>query len=181
MSKPPATPSLQELLQQSPAQLLDWLHKVEKGHQQVPLNFNWLGLAEAASFEARSLKSLIWAEVAIAVYQRLVDNADAVGKAGLISSNMHLRAFMITQLGAIRNNTILDPDYIVQCFFENLPYSYEQIKRETVHWRTLPIQEIKALKLIKSRLSVITSLVDNHKIHPDTELQAWLSLQKDLP
>ena len=44
MSKPQATPSLQELLQQSPVEVLNWLHDVEKGHQQVPLNFNWLGL-----------------------------------------------------------------------------------------------------------------------------------------
>lgn len=181
MSKPQTTPSLQELLQQSPVQVLDWLHEVQKGHKQVPLNFNWLGLAEAASFEARSQKNLTWAEVAVTVYQRLADSTDSTQKAGLISSMMHLKAFMITQLGIIHNDTILDPDAIIQWFFESLPYNYEQTELKTAHWRTLPIQEIKALKLIKSRLSVIASLVDNNKIHPDTELQAWLSLQKDLP
>lgn len=181
MSKPQATQSLQELLQQSPVEVLNWLHEVEKGHQQVPLNFNWLGLAEAASFEARSQKNLTWAEVAITVYQRLVDKTDTEHQAGLISSMMHLKAFMITQLGVVHNNTVLDPDYIVQWFFDSLPYNYEQTKQKAAYWRTLTIQDIKALKLIKSRLSVIASLVDNHKIHPDTELQAWLSLQKDLP
>lgn len=181
MSKPQATPSLQELLQQSPVEVLNWLHDVEKGHQQVPLNFNWLGLAEAASFEARLHKNLTWAEVAIAVYQRLISNTTTVDKAGLISSMMHLKAFMITQLGVVHNNTILDPDYIVQWFFDSLPYTYEQTKQKASHWKMLTVQDIKALKLLKSRLSIISSLVDNHKIHPDTELQAWLSLQKDLP
>ena len=152
MSKPQATPSLQELLQQSPVQVLNWLHGVEKGQHQVPLNFNWLGLAEAASFEARSQKNLTWAEVAIKVYQRLTDGTDSVHKAGLINSMMHLKAFMITQLGVVHNNTILDPDYIVQWFFESLPYSYEQTKLKAAHWRTLTIQDIKALKLIKSRV-----------------------------
>lgn len=181
MSKPQATPSLQELLQQSPVQVLNWLHEVEKGQHQVPLNFNWLGLAEAASFEARSQKNLTWAEVAVTIYQRLVDSTDSAHKAGLISSMMHLKAFMITQLGVVHNNTILDPNSIVQWFFESLPYNYEQTKLKSAHWRTLNIQEMKALKLIKSRLSVIASLVDDNKIHPNTELQAWLSLQKDLP
>jgi len=161
--------------------MLDWLHEVEKGHQQVPLNFNWLGLAEAASFEARSQKNLTWAEVAITIYQRLVDHTDAIHQAGLISSMMHLKAFMITQLGVVHNNTILDPDYMVQCFFESLPYNYEQAKLKAAHWQTLTIQEIKALKLIKSRLSVLSSLVENKSLHPDPELQMWISLQKDLP
>jgi hypothetical protein len=175
------TQTLQTLLSQSPELILHWLQDVESGHQEVSSDFNWLGLAESAAFEARAKNNVTWAEVAIRVYERLATSVDSAHKNGFIASIMHLKAFLIIQLGAVHGDPILDPDEIVQWFFANLPYTFEEATQKTAHWRTLDVQEIKALRLIKGRLSIVTSLVKNNIVHPGLELQLWLSLQQSLP
>ena len=52
------------------------LRAVKSGKQSPPEVFNWLGFAEVAAFNAHAESNLLWAEAAISVYERLVQEAN---------------------------------------------------------------------------------------------------------
>lgn len=90
---------------------------------------------------------------------------------------------MIEKKGPVPGDPVLDMNYIVHWFFENLPFSYEEAEQKAALWmqRTLDIQEIIALRGIKYRLRIIGYLVSSGRLQPDQELNAWLSLRDKLP
>jgi hypothetical protein len=55
MNQLQAAERLDDLLQQDVSEVRSWLHAVRTGSHERPLDFNWLGLAEGASFNARYL------------------------------------------------------------------------------------------------------------------------------
>ncbi len=88
---------------------------------------------------------------------------------------------MIDKKGVTPGDFVLDMDQIVRWFCESLPFSYEAAERKASIWRTLDIQEIRALRGIKNRLRIIAELVTIGRLQPDQELSAWLSLRDKLP
>lgn len=174
---------LNNLLQQSPSQVIAWLESVWTGQQQAPEKFNWLGLAEVTAAQARAQGDQAWAQVAIMIYEWLAASGSLAPTDEYIDSAMTLRAYMIGKKGPVPGDPVLDMDYIVRWFFENLPISYEEAEHKAAfrRWRTANIQEIKALRGIKNRLRVIASLVNSGRLQPDQELNAWLSLRDQLP
>ncbi len=77
MSERPETLAL--LIQRSVHDILSWLDALQSEQIKGQSDFNWLGLAEAAS--ANSLRnpnqeeSLAWARVATFAYERLLNNS----------------------------------------------------------------------------------------------------------
>lgn len=133
--------------------------------------------------QARAQGDLAWAQVAIMIYEWLAAGGGLPPTDGYIDSAMTLRAYMIGKKGPVPGDPVLDMDYIVHWFFENLPISYEEAEHKTAfrRWKTSNIQEIKALRGIKNRLRIIASLVNSGWLQPDQELSAWLSLRDQLP
>lgn len=200
---------LRTLLQQEPSKVQSWLNSVWKDPQQVPINFNWLGLADAAAFNATELASksqeyrqpsLSWAQIAVLVYEFLARNCpDRAIKESLIESLMNLRCYMILTLGAKVDHPVLDPKLIINWFLENLELSYEDTVIKAAVWKKLfsdnipeaisqkfesDKEELRSLKKIKLRLRIVKSLLDhlaNYQIYPNQDLQAWVSIWENLP
>ena len=174
---------LNNLLQQDATYVQTWLKRIESHSLNPPEGFNWLGLAEAAAFKARSASNLAWAEVATWVYQRLVAEANnnMRQKESLMISLMMLRATMITKLGAITGHLVLDIDQLTQWFNESLMGSFEEVAKKAGNWREYQVEDIRDLRLIKNRLKVISILADSNKCVLDKELKAWLALREQLP
>ncbi|WP_339374340.1 hypothetical protein [Oscillatoria nigro-viridis] len=172
----------------------------------MPINFNWLGLAETAAFKASDLaskseeyrqSSLIWAQIAVLVYNFLARNrSNGAIRESLIESLMNLRLYMILQLGARVDDPVLDPALIISCFFENLEFSYEDTLAKASVWKKLfrdnipeaisqklesDMEELRSLKKLKLRLGIIKTLLENNRIAPNQVLQAWVSIWENLP
>ncbi|MCC5647993.1 hypothetical protein LC607_34850 [Nostoc sp. CHAB 5824] len=204
MNKLEATNLLKTLLQQDVEQVQSWLKSVLSEQEQVPENFNWLGLAESSTFNAQelvgksnedNLSSLAWAEVSISIYEFLAKNNSRFSDRYL-SSSMSLRAYMIIRIGTISGHSILDIEQILDWFFARLEFSYEEALIKATAWRDAlsknnpednqkyfdaNLEDIKILRDIKNRLIIIKLLYDNKKIDTTKELNAWISLWEKLP
>lgn len=181
-------PSLDTLLQQSPAQLYQWVQAIREGLEQVPQDFNWLGLAEAAALRARfgddqtsSQPDLEWAKVAILIYNQIISEATPVYRASLERSVMSLKAYLIDKLGIVPDDPILDVNQIVQWFFEKLHISLKEAEEKAALWQSLAKEEILELRQIKNRLAIIKTLAESNLLPPNQELSAWLALREKLP
>lgn len=179
---------LNHVIQQEGAQAYAWLQSVWEGRQKVPEDFNWLGLAKGAAFNATSQcvltsspPDLDWAKVAVEVYEYLIGKADPSRRNSLEYSLMHLRAFCIVRLGVVAHDPLLDVDQLVQWFFRDLKLGPEQAAQKAASWRDLPIDEIRALRQIKNKLSAMKGLYENNMLPPNQELPLWLSLREKLP
>jgi hypothetical protein len=176
-----STVLLNKLIQQDAAEVKDWLRRVESDEQEPPAGFNWLGLAEAAAFDAQSASDLAWAEVAITVYERLAESTNPSGRESLMLSSKMLRAAMIAKLGAVPDHPILDLDQIICWFERSLTMSYQEATEKAANWRKCNPEEIRELRRIKNRLQVISVLADSDKYSLNPELKAWLELREKLP
>ncbi|MBN3938497.1 MAG: hypothetical protein V7L21_25845 [Nostoc sp.] len=202
MAETEATNFLKVLLQKDPEQVQTWLRMVWAEQQQVPEKFNWLGLAEVSTFRAQELaneesnkshsESLAWAKIASSVYKFLAENNPSFSERYL-DSLMTLRAYMILKFGALPGNPVLDIQQIVTYFFDNLHISYQEALIKATDWREAlaannpeetqkkfdsELEDIRKLRLIKSRLGIIKQL---SKFLPNEELNIWISLWEKLP
>ncbi|MFB2893186.1 hypothetical protein ACE1CI_09765 [Aerosakkonemataceae cyanobacterium BLCC-F50] len=178
---------LNQILQEDADWVLDWLKTIELEPSSAPEGFNWLGLAEAASFDAldddrhHPNTSLKWAEVAIEVYDRLAKSANVDTRDSLLNSSMMLRAAMIVKFGAIPDHPVLDLNSILHWFKDSLKMSYSEATTKAANWKKCHIEEIRELRKIKNRLQPILVLAESGKVVLLPEINLWLSLQKKLP
>lgn len=175
MNESEAMRMLQELQHQDPATVQTWLMDIWQGRRQAPADFNWLGLAQSAAVEARASLSLPWTQVTLSIYESTQTPAYDQNSA------MMLRAYLIRHIGARRGDAILDPAVIVRWFFDNLPLSREEAEQRARNWQDLPIAQIKTLRQIKNRLSVLHLLAEQHLLDAYPELASWLELRDRLP
>lgn len=204
MSELEATQLLRVLIQQNSAQVQSWLRDVWTEPQQVPEKFNWLGLAEVSTSKAQELsyksneshsESLGWAEVATSVYKFLAENQPNVSEGYLLSS-MSLRAYMILKFGVVSNHPVLDLKQIVTWFFDGLGITPQEALSKTTAWRNIlaknnpeegqeyfenNLEDIRQLRRIKTRLTVIKRLSESKQFSPNEELKLWISLFDKLP
>ncbi|MBW4577689.1 MAG: hypothetical protein KME08_20850 [Aphanothece sp. CMT-3BRIN-NPC111] len=202
MSEDEATKLLNYLLQQDATQVQAWLKSIWTGQQQIPEEFNWQGLAYIAADKARGdststsdSPSLEWAKVAISVYDLLAKKySESSGFDSFIRSSMMLRAYLILKLGATPGDLVLDPNLIVNWFFDNLKISFKEAWTIASDWRTLSrdkfkelmqnkqqIEKLRELREIKNRLGAIKLLSQSKQFTLDEEISNWLSLQEKLP
>jgi len=204
MNKIEAANLLKTLLQQDIEQVQSWLKSVLLEQEQVPENFNWLGLAEICTFNAQELVctsnkdhlcSLAWAEISISIYDYLARKNHKFSDRYL-SSSMSLRAYMIIKIGNISGHTILDVKQVLNWFFSKLKFSYEEALIKATAWRDVwsknnpddsqnyfdaNLENIRDLKDVKHRLRIIKILYENRKIIPTKEISNWISLWEKLP
>jgi hypothetical protein len=177
------------LLEQEPEQVEMWLRRAWAGDIDGLERFNWLLLAEGAAFNALSGRQpnsnppdLRWARLATAVYDRLATSApDESSMASFQNSSMNLRAAMIARLGPAKGDPVLDPDTIERWFFQNLPTSLDDAAAKASSWKNLSLEEIRKLRRLKNRLSVIRLVRGTVQFQRNEELDAWLSVSDRLP
>jgi len=178
-------PSVDTLLEQDPNSVYHWIRQIQTGRRSAPEDFHWLGLVEAATSQATFRHNLIdqqdlmWALVALAAYQILIDHTGQHDSWEL--SMMHLRALLIRRYRSLPRNVLLDIDQIVNWFWARLPISFDEAQQKVNQLKTLPADDLLDLRRIKNRLAVLIPLVDDHKLQPDTQLQRWLGLREHLP
>ena len=172
-----------ELLHQSPGEVLNWMRSAWSNPQQVPEGFNWLGVAEGAGAQANLSADLGWAEVAIRIYEWLAGRAnDESIRHSELSSAMSLRASMMNKRRqTIPDHIVLDSQRIVHWFYDELNVPYDEVVHEVGNWRALQLDQIRTLRRIKNRLSMLRSLSAKGYIRPDEGLQRWLELCSKLP
>jgi len=188
MNQSESTQLLNELVRQDASDVKNWLKRIWSKQEEVPEDFNWLGLAEAAAFNARSgkgnasnLPDLAWAEIATSIYDDLAAKANRGTGESFINSSMLLRAGMIAELGAVSGHPVLDGNQIIQWFFHSLTMSLDEAAKNAENWKKLNIDEIRELRRIKNRLKVILVLAKSKKFIPNEELRAWIDLRERLP
>jgi len=155
-------------------------------NQSVSDEFNWLGLAQSSAQNARGesdrVEALKWAAISLSAYRYLATERDVKGGFNSYElSAMYLRAAMICQFGVVIDHPVLDIQAIMMWFGERTSFERQKLISVIDQWRLLPIQQIRELRQIKNRLSVIELLMDNGYLEDDTELQEWVILKKQLP
>ena len=180
--------SLNQLMQQDASYVESWLKNIWHGQLEAPEDFNWLGLAEAATFKAHSdsnedfnAANLMWAEVATSVYERLAAESSSPESESFVNSAMMLRVAMITRFGSISEHDVLDINFITRWFFSSLDMSYDEVNEKAHSWQTCSINDIRKLRQIKNKLSVLSVLSESDLFQLNEELSAWLALRKKLP
>lgn len=176
--------------EQDAESVVAWVTNTLSPKTTAPQDFNWLLLADVCSAKARKsqngsgLPDRTWAEVATAIYDHLADDADrkkpGSGESFTISSMM-LRAGAIEKHGVISGHPVLDVNLILQWFWNNIKESCEDVEKKAANWKTLPIAEIRELRQLKNRLTVIAALADSDKYVLEEELNTWLSVREKLP
>lgn len=186
------------LLKQDAQVVLQWFHEVLEGSRQVPERFNWLGLAEVSADLAyhREGKSSSppdkgWAYVSVLVHNYIIDEAKEHGR--FISQNfapdarehsrfsfeerlMRLRARFIINFGSVPGDTLLDGEYLVRWFFQELHFSVEEVPQKISRWRELSRGERWELNRMRRKLVLLRLLVEYQRLQPDEELSRWLDL-----
>jgi hypothetical protein len=179
------TTSLNDLLKKDVAEIREWIQTVRAQQNEASHDFNWLGLAESASFNASSehtsTVALLWAEVALEAYDWLAKNSEPDTCVSFTNASTLLRAAMIARYGSEAGHTVLDMDTIVSNFFTDLPLSYEEAEEKARNWKVIEIDEIRKLRKIKNRLKAMELLAEHNTIRADQTLCRWLTLRKKLP
>src|SRR5690348_5835329 len=125
-------PSVHTFLEQDPTSVYHWIRQVQTGRKPAPKDFHWLGLAEAATTQAsfehdrEGQQDLMWALVALAAYQILID--DTGSHDSLELSMMHLRALFIRRYKSLPRNVLLDANQIVDWFWARLPMAFDEAR-----------------------------------------------------
>ncbi|MBW4693752.1 MAG: hypothetical protein KME27_18560 [Lyngbya sp. HA4199-MV5] len=196
MSQSQSITSANQLLREPASDVQRWLKAVQAKQRSVPHEFNWLGLAQATATNAYSdryhtAEQLVWAEIAIAVYAKLSEVGFPENEP-FLQSAMMLRAAMIRKFGAVVQHPVLDMDAMTQWFFSHLSYTYEEAKEKAAYWQepahwqdksnvSTHIDEIRQLRRIKVRLSVLASLPESEQFQFSEALKQWLFLRDKLP
>jgi hypothetical protein len=149
----------------------------------------WLGIAQAAAFDARRFieqderdMAMAWAGLSLMVYQHLARIAEGDGRYAFEDAAMLLRANLILAYGEHPDHPLLQLGLLKDWFFNSLPFAYEEAA--TLAAIPLPEQRIgdmRLLRQIKNRLRIFTYLAKLPAIAKDTELRQWLDLRPQLP
>ena len=170
--------SADQLLQGDNREASMWLEKVWSGRRPVPAEFNWYLLAQGAAGLARTKLDLGWANLAVKVYDYIAAKGNASLADSVINSCMMLKAYMISELGVVQGDPILDVEPIVEWFLKSPDIAEAP---EGIRPDSLNVDETRRLRRIKNRLAVIQVLADKDVLPPNVTLSAWLALRKQLP
>lgn len=172
-----------------------WLQKVINDEIEFPYEFNWQGFAEVAAANARlelngreQKRGLIWAEVAITIYERLASDVDAEARNQFENSAMLTRAVMIKQFGSVDADYVLDIYHIMHWFYDNLTMSPREALNISNQWHSLPRAEqlqfdaniLLAIRHIKNRLQIIKLLYESNYLSNDEEIKDWMTIREQL-
>lgn len=179
---------LKSLATKNGKEVLEWLDDVKNGEKEVPIDFNWLGLAEIATDRAFSLKSssdlpdLDWARAGIIIYENLANKCEpqTSSQESLLISSMYIRVRIIIKVGVVAGDKLRDPQIIVDWFFSKLALSLDEVKLIIPKWKE-SLSNLKELRRIKNRLTVIKTLCEEGVKLENQEIYKWLILWRSLP
>ncbi len=184
MNEADAASFLHRLFEQDPASILAWLRDVAAHPGTAPQRFNWHGMADTATMRAHAAVApgaLLWATIAVRVYEQLANDAALNENHSFEGSAMMLRAAMIRRYGAVPEDEILDPARVVDWFSDRLPFTLSQAQSLSHDWPALPIETIRELRRIKNRLNVLEILPVGAAEEVRSDVDAWLRLRPHLP
>lgn len=177
---------LNDLLGQSPADVLAWLAQAQLTPTAVPANFNWLGFSDLAAANARHEHTqdaaLAWANIAVAGYQTLMDRAPSTSRhlASLISI-MNLRAFLIAQFGATPGDPLLDLQQLIDLFQRTSPLTYVEASHRAASDQKYAPENLGTLRIVKNMLGPFAWLASQGLLQHDPLMTSWVRLRDDLP
>lgn len=145
--------------------------------------FNWELLAFNAAAQAREERSLPWANIALRVYEGLVEREPDRDADSRTYSAMNLRAWMIREFGAREGDAVLDPEVIVAWFRRTATLSFEEVVQlvSSLDLRTTPIDMLRKLRSIKYTLNVLRAICKSGVLQKHPELIDWLRIRRRLP
>lgn len=136
-----------------------------------------------------ALPARAWADAAVAAYSCLASVSSGREKESYQDSVMNLRAFVISRLGSILGDRILDAADIVYWFFDIVDTTPQKAMKKFLLWRESPphntqsrqVTEIRRLRRIKNRLAPIALLTESGELEPAPALREWLVARGQLP
>ncbi|MCE9668373.1 DUF1456 family protein [Myxococcus stipitatus] len=143
--------------------------------------FNWDAFAYVAGSNAREHRSLDWAIVAVRIYEALAKQSD--DPYSFMLSAMHLRTWMIRELGARAGDPVLDPETIYAWFQSLATIPLEEAARviATPDWRTVPNDVLLQLRYAKTALGMLSTLAQAGVPLNHPGLGDWFRLRERLP
>jgi hypothetical protein len=102
----------------------------------------------------------------------------------------NLRALLITRIGPLTDDPVLDPNSVVFGFFDALSITpevakkkAEKCKQQLANRDAGPqlIRDLRQLRQIKNALGPLASLVNGGAIQPSPILAEWLAVRAQLP
>lgn len=183
MSKTNIT-AVDQLYGWEPSAVLSWLDSVWSDKESVPESFSWLRLADYAAHTARYDNDLDWAKVGTCIYDWLQQRDPRLG---YDRSSMYLRAYFIEKRGSVNGDSLLDPNVILNWFYNSLPMSLVEAQlgipecKKTIAKADIKgpddLQLCRELRLIKNNLNVLWALVETGTLVPDDDLSRWLEIR----
>ncbi len=173
-----------DLAQYSPDEIRSWLAFAWGGQLGELKDFNWLGLSEMLTTRVTSTAPAIaieWAYLAKTVFDFLLGRVSTDQKESLMISQMMMRAYLIRALGDVPNDSVLSVDQIVRWFIEGLTLKFPEVLQMTANISGLKIEDIRILRKLKNRLSILMFLYTDTGLSIDGHMQDWLGIHSKLP
>jgi hypothetical protein len=169
--------TVERVVRQPVERVLSWL---AADRTPVPVDFNWLGLAEAAARKGRLECDLDWALVALRSYGRWLGIIGPSARESYRVSTMSLRAYFIKRFGAEEGDELRDLTRLVDAFREGVDESAVEIATRARDWERLGPPEILELRRIKDRLTPLT-LLESQILVEYPDIAEWLRIREQLP
>lgn len=138
----------------------------------------------------KALPALSHAWIAVTTYLFLANREGPEGGYSFVNSAMTVRANMITRLGPLSDDEVLDPERITSQFFADFSITPAEA-REQAEWSSQQIREavregklvdtLRLLRRIKNALKPIAFLVEEGTLKPSPSLVEWLAVREVLP
>jgi hypothetical protein len=170
--------TVERVVRQPVERVLSWLAAADR--TAVPVDFNWLGLAEAAARKGRLECDLDWALVALRSYGRWLGIAGPSAYESYRVSTMSLRAYFIKRFGAEDGDELRDLTRLVDAFRDGIDESPVEISTRVRQWERLGPLEILELRRIKDRLTPLT-LLESRTLIAFPDIAEWLRIREQLP
>lgn len=178
----------QGLFAGGPSFVEHWLNELRAGKAAVPVAVHLFDLAQLAGFQSQSApphpaegSDLEWARVAVALFEEGLRQGVTTNIESATNRAMLLRVRMIGRYGNVSGDVVLDADIIRDWFYRDLRLSGEEAVMRGDRWRELPLEQIRELRRIKNRLSIIQALAATRKGPLANDLREWLSIRERLP
>ncbi|MEM8528256.1 MAG: hypothetical protein AAGG68_26670 [Bacteroidota bacterium] len=172
--------TLKEILDKKEEDILLWLNEIEKKEVEFPSDFNFHGLAEAATtlaFEVDDI-NLKWAIIGNKVYEILAERAKNSHSFMLSSMNIRIRTIKNNDSDNIRD--LLDISKITN-WSTDFPLTFNEAKTMSKNWQELNVFQIKKLRIIKDKLRLIERMNDSGFEIEFSNFDDWMNLKKVLP
>jgi hypothetical protein len=147
---------------------------------QAALN-NKLLLAQKCADKAvhnENQDSIWWSRIADFLYADIKKSLPVENRESIKLSRLWVKANAIKRFGAKEDDSLLNPDLIINDTKQLASISKKNIGKD---FKQLTIEEIKILRTLKNRLSVLKYISDGDQYFPDAHVLELIQLRNSLP